>query len=88
MLSNIVTEEGDIEYLPTEYIDKEHPFDRRRLLLSGQYKLSSEPLSEEDLSNTIILNEQQKYGYDRHLNKNKRILLYLSANALDIEERL
>lgn len=56
--------------------------------LSGEYKLSSEPLSEEELSNTIILNEQQKYGYDRHINKNKRIMLYLSSNAEDIEERL
>lgn len=87
-LSNIATEEGAIEYFQTEYIDKEHPFDRRRLNLSGQYKLSSEPLSEENLSNTIILNEQQKYGYDRHKGENMRILLYLSSNALDTEEKI
>lgn len=54
-----MTEEGDVDYLPTEYIDKEHPFDRRRLRSGRPYnKLSSEPLSEEELSTTIILNEQ------------------------------
>jgi hypothetical protein len=95
-LSNITTEQFDYNYLPTEYIEKEHPINNRQ----GEYShaqrplddnydlfphsLSSEPLSEEEKMSSIILNEKQKYGFESSLSDDMRILLQTKDNTKKI----
>ena len=99
-LSNIVTEQFDFKYLPTEYIEKEHPINNRQSEyshtqrpLSDNYdlfphSLSSEPLSEEEVPSSIILNEKQKYGYETSLSDHMRILLQTRENTAKIQNQM
>ena len=85
-LSNIVTEQADVRYLPTDYIEKEHPILDGRPVQGDFHSDKTEPLSEEDDVSSVILNERQRYGYENGLSA-FRILLQLSSNQLSIEER-
>jgi hypothetical protein len=85
-LSNIVTEQADVSYLPTDYIEKEHPILDKRPVPGDFHSEATEPLSEEDNVSSIILNEHQRYGYETGLSA-FRILLQLSSNQISVEER-
>lgn len=96
-LSNVVTEQYDFNYLPAEYIEKEHPInniqdqypDGEHRPVSGDYHSpATEPLSEEEKLSSIILNECQKYGYDSSLSDYMRILLQTSHNTQEMLENL
>lgn len=83
---DILLEQGEGEFLRTEYIQKEKTYGST--LDGGQISVEASPLSREETSVGIVLNEQQRWYDEQDKDMKAYIRLYLSCCTPDEREKL